>query len=80
LEFKASAMTNTNRPLPYADDVESIPEDEADDIPRVVQALELILTNCIRPQDESKNFSYSSTDTPRSRRIVTATEQWKMLS
>ena len=36
-------MTNANRPLPYADDVETIPADEADDIQRVVQALELIL-------------------------------------
>jgi len=36
-------MTNANRPLPYADDVETIPEDEADDIQRVVEALELIL-------------------------------------
>ena len=36
-------MTNASRPLPYADDVETIPGDEADDIQRVVQALELIL-------------------------------------
>ena len=46
-------MTNTNRPLPYADDVEIIPEDEADDIQRVVQALELILT---RSQAKSGQF------------------------
>lgn len=38
-------MTNANRPLPYADDVERIPVDEADDIQRVVQALELILAS-----------------------------------
>jgi len=36
-------MTNLNRPLPYADDVETIPADEADDIQRVAQALELLL-------------------------------------
>ena len=36
-------MTNANRPLQYADDVETIAADEADDIQRVVQALELIL-------------------------------------
>ena len=36
-------MTNTNRPLAYADDVEAIPADEAEDIQRVIQALELIL-------------------------------------
>jgi hypothetical protein len=31
-------MTNTTRPLPYADGIEIIPADEADDIQRVVQA------------------------------------------
>ena len=36
-------MTNSNLPLLYAEDVETIPADEADDIQRVVQALELIL-------------------------------------
>ena len=36
-------MTNANRPLPYADDIEKIPADEADDIQRVSQALKLIL-------------------------------------
>ena len=36
-------MTNANQPLPYADDVETIPPDEADDIQRVVQAMEVIL-------------------------------------
>ncbi|MCE9551822.1 MAG: catalase family protein [Planctomycetes bacterium] len=36
-------MTHANRPLPYTDDVETIPADEADDIQRVVQALKLIL-------------------------------------
>ena len=36
-------MTNANQPLPYADDIETIPPDEADDIKRVVQAMELIL-------------------------------------
>ena len=41
--FKVSAMTNANRPLPYADDVETIPADESDDIQRVIEALELIL-------------------------------------
>ena len=37
-------MSNANRPLPYTDDVETIPADEADDIQRVTQALELILS------------------------------------
>jgi len=36
-------MTNTSRPLPYTDGIETIPVDEADDIRRVVEALELIL-------------------------------------
>jgi len=36
-------MNDANRPLSYADDVETIPADEADDIQRVTQALELIL-------------------------------------
>ena len=35
-------MTNANRPLPYADDVETIPADEADHIQRVTETLELI--------------------------------------
>lgn len=46
-------MTNANRPLPYAGDVESIPVDEADDIQRVVQALKLILA---RSQAKSGQF------------------------
>ena len=46
-------MTNANGPLPYADDVETIPPDEADDIQRVVQALELILA---RSQTKSGQF------------------------
>jgi catalase len=46
-------MTNTNRPLPYADDVETIPVDEAEDIQRVIQALELILA---RSQAKSGQF------------------------
>jgi hypothetical protein len=37
-------MTHSNTPLPYADYVESIPADEADDIQRVIRALELLLT------------------------------------
>jgi catalase len=36
-------MTNAHVPLQYADDVETIPPDEADDIQRVVQAMEMIL-------------------------------------
>ena len=36
-------MTNANRPLLYADDIEVIPADEADDIQGVIQALEVIL-------------------------------------
>jgi len=46
-------MTNANRPLPYADDVETIPADEADDIQRVIQALELLLA---RSQAKSGQF------------------------
>lgn len=46
-------MTPANSPLPYADDVETIPTDEANDIQRVVQALELILA---RSQAKSGHF------------------------
>jgi hypothetical protein len=46
-------MNNANRPLPYADDLETIPVDEADDIQRVIHALELILT---RSQAKSGQF------------------------
>jgi hypothetical protein len=46
-------MTNSNRPLSYADDVEATPADEADDIQRVIQALELILA---RTQAKSGKF------------------------
>lgn len=45
-------MTNANY-LPYADDVEKIPADEAGDIQRVVQALELLLR---RSQAKSGQF------------------------
>jgi catalase len=46
-------MTKANSPLPYADDVETIPADEEDDIQRVVQALELILA---RSESKSGQF------------------------
>ena len=46
-------MTSANRPLPYADDVETIPADEADDIQRVIDALESILA---RSQAKSGQF------------------------
>ena len=46
-------MSKTNRPLPYADDIETIPADEAEDIQRVIQALELILA---RSQAKSGQF------------------------
>ncbi len=46
-------MDNASRPLPYADDVETIPEDEADDIQRIVRALELLLR---RSQAKSGQF------------------------
>jgi len=36
-------MTSVNLPLPYADNVETIPADEADDIERVIVALETLL-------------------------------------
>ena len=35
-------MTHANQPLPYTDDVETIPADEAKDIERVVQAVKLL--------------------------------------
>src|SRR5450432_4092043 len=46
-------MSNANGPLPYTDNAETIPVDEADDIQRVVQALELILA---RSQTKSGQF------------------------
>lgn len=46
-------MTNAKRPLPYTDDVETIPVDEEDDIQRVVDALKLILA---RTQAKSGQF------------------------
>jgi len=46
-------MTNSNRPLPYTDDVETIPADEASDIQRVIEALELLLA---RSQAKSGQF------------------------
>jgi catalase len=46
-------MSNANGPLPYADNVETIPADEADDIQHVVQALESILA---RSQLKSGQF------------------------
>jgi hypothetical protein len=51
--IKETAMTNANWPLPYADGVETIPVDEAEDIQRVIQALELILA---RSQAKSGQF------------------------
>jgi hypothetical protein len=46
-------MRNANRPLSYTDDVETIPADEADDIQRVIQAMEMILA---RTQAKSGKF------------------------
>jgi catalase len=46
-------MTRANQPIPYADNIETIPADEADDILRVVQALETILA---RSQAKSGQF------------------------
>jgi hypothetical protein len=46
-------MSNANGPLPYADNVETIPADEADDVQHVVQALESILA---RSQLKSGQF------------------------
>ena len=46
-------MTDPNLPLPFADDVETVPADEADDIQRVVHALELLLA---RSQAKSGQF------------------------
>jgi hypothetical protein len=36
-------MTDTHRPLPYTDDIETISVDEAEDIQRVIEAMGLIL-------------------------------------
>ena len=46
-------MTDTNRPISYTDDVETIPADEADDIKQVVRAMELMLA---RTQVKSGEF------------------------
>ncbi len=46
-------MSNANQPLPYTDDVETIPADEAKDIERVVQAMKLLLA---RTQAKSGEF------------------------
>jgi len=46
-------MTHAHQPLPYTDDVETIPADEAKDIERVVLAMELILA---RTQAKSGEF------------------------
>ena len=46
-------MTTANQPLPYSDDVETIPADEAKDIERVVQAMKLLLA---RKQAKSGEF------------------------
>jgi catalase len=46
-------MNRANQPIPYADNVEKIPADEADDIRRVVQALKTIL---VRSQTKSGQF------------------------
>lgn len=46
-------MTHANQPLPYADNVETIPADEANDIERVVQAMQLLLS---RSQANSGEF------------------------
>lgn len=40
-------MTRANLPIPYADGVETIPADEAEDIQRVVRALESLLTRSL---------------------------------
>jgi catalase len=37
-------MTDTSRPLPYTDDVETIPVDEPEDIQQVIEAIGLLLT------------------------------------
>jgi catalase len=47
-------MTKASNPLPYSDDVESIPPDEADDIQRVVQAMELILAKGLAKSGQSR--------------------------
>jgi hypothetical protein len=46
-------MTTASVPLPYTDDIETIPTDEADDIQRVVQALESLLA-----QSKSKSGQF----------------------
>ena len=46
-------MTTVHLPLPYADDIETIPSGEAEDIQRVVAALEVLLS---RNQSKSGQF------------------------
>ncbi len=50
---KGFAMSDSNLPLPYSDDVETVPTDEVDDIQRVLQTLETILA---RSQAKSGEF------------------------
>ena len=56
-------MNNANLPLPYAEDLETIPADEADDIQRVIQAMELI------PRTQAKSGMFRQTS--MSNRMVT---------
>lgn len=45
-------MTHSQQPIPYADDVEFIPADEADDIQRVIEALETLLGRSLEKTNE----------------------------
>ena len=53
-------MTNAHEPMLYTDEVETIPADEADEIQRVIQALELIL----RSQVKSGQFARTCMSKP----------------
>ncbi|MEO8498663.1 MAG: catalase family protein [Planctomycetota bacterium] len=46
-------MNKPNRPIPYADDIETVPADEAHDIEQVVRAMKLLLS---RTQAKSGEF------------------------
>lgn len=58
-------MNTANQPLPYSDDVETIPPDEPEDIARVVAAMEVLLSRSLaksgqfRPDVHVKTHGYA---------------------
>ena len=51
-------MPISSQPLPYTDEVETIPTDEADDIQRVVQAIQMILARGMAKSGEFRAELY----------------------